>query len=471
MTDESLPKLSKAPVPVQTHTLRLEERINKGKALRDISPRKTQMEWKPPAVRADPVDLLIENSKGRVEELLPIRYGRMMVSPFTFYRGAAAVMAYDLSHTPSTGLNVVADGDCHLLNFGGFATAERKVIFDINDFDEVSIAPWEWDVKRLAASFVVAGRSNGFDAADCKEAAWLAAQGYRQHMAEYAEMPILQAWNDTIDFNWIIDNMRDKDMKRFYSKKLSSATEQSAHEKEFAKLTFTTGDTPRIVDQPPLIYHFGDQRDADYLNVANSTLQGLKKNLSLGVGLLLERFSVVDVAFKVVGVGSVGTACGIMLLMSGKGDPLFLQFKQARQSVLEPYCGANPYEHPGQRVVVGQRAMQAAGDMFLGWTTGTGKLRIQFYVRQLSDAKIKPVIEIMKPTNLKGYAGLCGWALARAHARSGDPAVLTGYMGKSTTFEDAIADFSVAYANQNEQDHAALLKAIRSGRIEARMAE
>ena len=189
------------------------------------------------------------------------------------------------------------------------------------------------------------------------------------------------------------------------------------------------------------------------------------------MSLLLDRFAVVDVAFKVVGVGSVGTVCGIMLLMSGKGDPLFLQFKQARQSVLEPYCGANPYEHAGQRVVVGQRAMQAAGDMFLGWTTGIGKLKIQFYVRQLSDAKIKPVIEIMKTANLKGYAGLCGRVWARANARSGDPAVLTGYMGKSTAFEDAITDFSVAYADQNERDHAELLKAIRSGRIEARMAE
>ena len=443
----------------------------KGEHLRDVTARKAQKEWTPPAHRADPVELLIENSKGRVEELLPIRYGRMMVSPFTFYRGAAAIMAYDLSHTPSTGLTLVADGDCHLLNFGGFATAERNLIFDINDFDEVSFAPWEWDVKRLAASFVIAGQSNGFDMDDCKEAAWLAAQAYRQRMAEYAEMPVLQAWNDSFDLNAVIESITDKEMKRFYSKKISGATEQSAHEKEFAKLTFTAGDTPRIVDQPPLIYHFGDQRDAEYLKTANSTLQGLKRNLSLGVSLLLDRFTVVDVAFKVVGVGSVGTVCGIMLLMSGRGDPLFLQFKQARQSVLEPYCGANPYEHPGQRVVVGQRAMQAAGDMFLGWTTGTGKLRTQFYVRQLSDAKIKPVIELMKPTNLKLYAGLCGRVLARAHARSGDSAVLTGYMGKSTAFEDAIADFSVAYAEQNERDHAALLKAIRSGRIEARMTE
>ena len=471
MTEESLPQLIKAPVPPQTHTMRVKERLGKGKELREKAGRKAQSEWKPPAKRADPVDLLIENSKGRLEELLPIRYGRMMVSPFTFYRGAAAVMAYDLSHTPATGLTLVADGDCHLMNFGGFATAERQLIFDINDFDEVSFAHWEWDVKRLAASFVIAGQSNGFDPADCKEAAWLAAQSYRQRMAEYTEMPVLEVWNDRIDLEPIIESMTDKDMKRFYTKKLSVTSQQSAHEKEFAKLTFIAGDTPRIVDQPPLIFHYGDQRDKEYLKSAVLTLQGLKRNLGVGVSMLLNRFTVVDVAFKVVGVGSVGTACGIMLLMSGEGDPLFLQFKQARQSVLEPYCGANPYEHAGQRVVVGQRVMQTAGDIFLGWTTGVGKNKYQFYVRQLSDAKIKPVIEMMKPMHLKNYAGLCGRALARAHARSGDPAVLTGYMGKSTAFEDALADFSVAYAEQNERDHAALLDAIRSGRVEASMVE
>ena len=467
MSEESLPKLTKAPIPVQTHTLRMDERMAKGKALRDVAARNQQSEWKPPANRADPVDLLIENSRGRIEELLPIRYGRMMVSPFTFYRGAAAIMAYDLSHTPSTGLTLLADGDCHLLNFGGFATAERQLIFDINDFDEVSIAPWEWDVKRLATSFVIGGQSNGFDPADCKEAAWLAAQAYRLRMAEYTDMSTLQVWNDVFDLGAIIESMSSKEMKRFYMKKLSGAKEQSAHEKEFAKLVFTAGDTPRIVDHPPLIFHYGDQRDKDLFQTAITTLDEYKKNVSLGVRWLVERFAVVDVAYKVVGVGSVGTICGIILLMSGQGDPLFLQFKQARQSVLEPYCGASPFEHAGQRVVVGQRAMQTASDMFLGWATGTGKLHRHFYLRQLNDAKIKPVIEIMKPINLKNYAGLCGRVLARAHARTGDPVVLTGYMGKSTAFEDALVDFSIAYAKQNERDHAALLAAVRNGKIEA----
>ena len=469
MLDESLPELTKAPIPVQTHILRLEERVAQGKALRNVASRNAQKEWNPPANRADPVDLLVESSKGRVEELLPIRYGRMMASPFSFYRGAAAIMAYDLAQTPSTGLTVLADGDCHLMNFGGFATAERNVIFDLNDFDEASFAPWEWDVKRLTASFVVAGRSNGFAPADCREAAWLAAQSYRQRMAEYAGMPVLQVWNDAFDFNTIIQNSADKEMKRFYTKKLTSAAEQSAHEKEFAKLTFSAGALPRIVDQPPLIFHYGDQRDQEMLEVAKKTLVNYRETLIPSRRLLLDRFELVDYAIKVVGVGSVGTFCGILLMMSGNGDPLFLQFKEARQSVLEPYCGASPFGHAGQRVVMGQRAMQAASDIFLGWATGAGAGKRHFFIRQLSDAKIKPVVEIMKAANLKGYARLCGMALARAHARSGDAAVLTGYMGKSTAFEDALADFSVAYADQNERDYAAMVAAVRNGRIEAHM--
>lgn len=469
MSDESLPQLTVAPIPAQTHILHLDERVAKGKALRNAADRQSQGEWNPPVARRDPIDLLVESSKGRVEELLPIRYGRMMASPFAFYRGAAAVMAYDLAHTPSTGLTVLADGDCHLMNFGGFATAERKVIFDLNDFDEVSVAPWEWDVKRLTASFVVAGRANGFAADDCREAAWLAAQNYRQRMAEYAAMPILQVWSDAMDMDDIIANMADKEMKRFYSKKLSKAVERSAHEKEFAKLTIEAGDIPRIIDQPPLIFHYGDERDQEMRVEAKKALLSYKETLSPSRRLLLDRFEMVDYAIKVVGVGSVGTFCGIILLMSGNGDPLFLQFKEARQSVLEPYCGKSPFSHAGQRVVIGQRSMQAASDIFLGWTTGEGAAKRHFFLRQLSDAKIKPVVEVMNPGNLKGYAGLCGTALARAHARSGDAAVLTGYMGKSTAFADALAKFGVAYADQNEQDYAALVAAVREGVVEAVM--
>jgi len=453
----------------QTHVKRLEERLAVGKALRQRASRKSQAEWKPPANRPDPVDLLIENSQGRLEDLVPIRYGRMAASPFAFYRGAAAIMASDLSHTPSTGLNIVICGDCHLVNFGGFATTERKLIFDINDFDETSIAPWEWDVKRLAASFVIAGRSNNLRESDAQEAAFLAAQSYRLRMSEYVNMTVLQTWYDSLDLNEIIANMQNKQNKRFYTKKLQQATEETAHEKEFAKLAYMSGDSPRIIDQPPLIYHFSDVRNDEIRSRIENNMADYLDSLSPERRGLLSRYQLVDVAFKVVGVGSVGTFCGIALFMSGNGDPLFLQFKQARQSVLEPYAGANPYKHAGQRVVVGQRWMQTASDMFLGWYTGTGKYGHHYYGRQLRDAKIKPVIEIMQPTDLKGYANLCGRALARAHARSGDAAVLSGYMGNSIVFEEAIADFSVAYADQNERDHAALVDAIRSGRVEAIM--
>jgi uncharacterized protein (DUF2252 family) len=457
-----------SPLP-QTHNRPVADRIARGKALREQCPRKAQAEWKPPAKRADPIDLLIENSRGRIEDLVPIRYGRMMANPFAFYRGAAAIMAYDLSHTPSTGLMLQACGDCHLVNFGGFATAERKIIFDINDFDETSIAPWEWDVKRLAASFVIAGRANGFSAADCREAAHRVAQNYRTRLAQYSQQSVLEVWYDTLDFDRIIRSETDKQVRHFYLKKLEAAAEQSAHEKEFAKLAFATGETPRIIDHPPLIFHGPDADSPEQRAQWEASLADYLKSLPPERRVLLDRYKLADAAIKVVGVGSVGTFCGIALLMSGKGDPLFLQFKQARQSVLEPYAGASSFKHAGQRVVVGQRLMQAAGDMLLGWYTGArGR---QLYVRQLADAKIKPVVEIMKPRNLLNYAMLCGWALARAHARSGDAAVLTGYLGSSSAFEDAIAAFSEAYADQNERDHAALVAAVRAGKVEARQVE
>jgi uncharacterized protein (DUF2252 family) len=456
------------PLP-QTHIQPLAARIAAGKALRERCPRQQQGQWQPPANRADPVDLLIENSRGRLENLIPIRNGRMMASPFAFYRGAAAIMACDLAHTPATGLNLQICGDAHLLNFGGFATTERQLIFDINDFDETSIAPWEWDVKRLAASFVIAGRANGFAAEDGREAARLAAQSYRQAIAGYAQMPVLEAWYEALDLNEIINNIRDKDQKRFYTKKLDKATAQSAHEKEFAKLAFTAGDRPRIIDQPPLIFHYNDVRDAEVRTVVEKSLADYLKSLEPHKRLLLNRYQIVDTAFKVVGVGSVGTFCGIVLFMSGNGDPLFIQIKQARPSVLEPYAGASLFPHAGQRVVAGQKLMQAAGDMFLGWYTGAAQQGMQFYTRQLKDAKIKPVVEVMAPADLKGYATLCGRALARAHTRSGDAAVLAGYMGKGSAFEEALVKFSVAYADQNERDHAALVAAVRRGRIEAQL--
>ncbi len=464
-------KLAVAELPPQTHTQPVAERLDVGKALRQSCPRSAHREWQPPAHRADPIELLIKNSEGREEHLVPIRYGRMMASPFAFYRGAAAIMASDLSHTPGSGINLQLCGDAHLLNFGGFATAERRLIFDMNDFDETSVGPWEWDLKRLTASFVIAGRANGFDAGDSREAALLAAQSYRESMAAIAQMPVLDAWYDAINMEDVIDAMQDKEMKRFYTKKLAKATEQSAHEKEFAKLAYTSGQTPRIIDQPPLIYHYNDIRDDEVRARAEEQVTRYLESLSPEKHLLMSRYQLADVAFKVVGVGSVGTFCGIVLFISGNGDPLFLQFKQARPSVLEPYAGAAPYQHAGQRVVAGQKLMQSASDMFLGWFTSLGGDERQFYARQLRDAKIKPVIEVMSPANLKGYARLCGQTLARAHSRSGDAVLLSSYMGKSASFDNALADFSVAYADQNERDHAALVEAVRAGRLEAQLVE
>ena len=387
--------------PLQTHTLPTKERMDMGKEARKRVPREMQATWTPPANRVDPIDLLIASSEGRIEELVPIRYNRMMASPFAFYRGAAAIMASDLSHTPNSGFNLQICGDCHLLNFGGFATPERKMVFDINDFDETSLAPWEWDVKRLAASMVIAGQSNGFKVADSREAARLVAQGYRERMAELSQMPVLAAWYETIDLDKTLDNSPDKGMAKFYRKKLNAAMEQSTREKEFAKLAHADSLPARIIDHPPLIYHLSGMQDQEFRDVAERTFANYKESLPQSLHLLLDRYQVDDVAFKVVGVGSVGTMCGIMLLMSNT-EPLFLQFKEARQSVLEPYAGVSRFAHAGHRVVAGQRLMQAASDMFLGWATGAGEEKRPFYLRQLRDAKIKPVVEVMKPQTCVG---------------------------------------------------------------------
>ena len=453
----------------RTHTLSLEDRRAIGEQARQQAPLESHADWSPSPDRIDPIGLLIESSEGRNEELIDIRYGRMLESSFAFYRGSAAIMAYDLSHTPNSGINLQICGDCHLLNFGGFATPERNVIFDINDFDETAIGPWEWDVKRLAASFVIAGQSNGFSAEDCYKAAWLAVEFYRTNMARLGKKPVLEAWYEAMNLDELLDRSPDKKRARFYRKKLAKAAKRSAHEKAFAKLAHKEGQPARIVDHPPLIFHHTDIRDQAFREMVEKGYTHYKESLSPELGLLLDRYQIEDVALKVVGVGSVGTVCGILLLMSA-GEPLFLQFKEAGQSVVEPYIGASPYSHPGKSVVVGQRLMQSATDMFLGWTYDEVNQR-PVYIRQLSDAKIKPVISVMKPSNLFSYADICGQALATAHSRSGDAIILSGYMGESSTFADAIADFAVAYAKQNKRDYEAMVTAERDGRIQAEREE
>lgn len=457
-----------ARLPEQSHGRPHAERAAAGRALRERSPRRAIAQGQPSPRRGDAIDLLVASSAGRIEHLIPIRYGRMMANPFAFYRGAAAIMAHDLSFTADSGMNVVACGDCHLMNFGGFATPERKLVFDINDFDEASVAPWEWDVRRLAASFVVAARANGFKAADSHEAAWSTVRSYRENMVRYAEMPVLEAYYEYIDLKQLVESGSDEEMKRLNRKRIRRATEESAHLKEFTRLAYQSGTPPRIRDDPPLVYHHADQKQQALVRrSAERMITTYVASLPRERRMLIDRYTLTDVAMKVVGVGSVGTYCGIALMVSGNGDPLFLQFKEARPSVLEPYCGRTPFDHHGERVVFAQRLMQAVSDVFLGWTTGTIEGR-DYYVRQLRDAKVKPMVEIMKPVNLVNYGKACGWALARAHKRSGDAVMLAAYMGSSAAFEDAMAAFAVAYADQNERDHAALVAAVRAGRLEAR---
>jgi uncharacterized protein (DUF2252 family) len=455
---------------LRPQTASVKERQAAGRALAEKTPLKEHGIWRPALRKHDPVDLLIADSEGRTKSLLPIRYGRMLANPFAFLRGSAGVMAADLSLTESTGVHVQACGDCHLANFGGFATPERRVIFDINDFDESSLAPWEWDVKRLAASFVSGLRTNPlFSADDTRDCARRAARSYRKWMARYAEMPILHAWYDSIAVDDMIEEFQSEAGAKKWKKKLAKTSEVSAHQVEFAKLAVHTGRATRIVDQPPLIFHVDDQREPEFRQNFQKGFLRYKESLNHSVRQLLDRFEVVDVARKVVGVGSVGTTCAIFLLESGNGDPLFLQVKEAGASVLERYCGASPYEHHGERVVRAQRLMQSASDMFLGWLTGAGEGHRSFYVRQLNDVKLKPTVELAVPHTAKLFARYCGRVLARAHCRSGDAVLLSAYMGDTGAFEDAIADFGVAYADQTERDHQALLAAVRAGRIEAQM--
>jgi uncharacterized protein (DUF2252 family) len=458
-------KAPRARLSQQAFTRSVAERREIGRAMRDQSPRKGLATWKAAPGRRDPVDLILRSEEGRLEDLLPIRHSRMLASPFAFYRGTAILQAADLGSAPSTNLQLWACGDAHLVNFGGFATPERRMVFDINDFDEVSVAPFEWDLKRLAASFVVAARDRGFGDDAGREAASTAVRTYRERMNEYASAKVLDTWYASVDLIDLINSSTDKEMRRANLKMVEGAQQRTARDIDFEKLAVARGEEPRIKDQPPLIFHTADMQGEDFRKIALTAIADYRASLPPERRPLVARYEYKDAAIKVVGVGSVGTFCGILLLVSGNGDPLFLQFKQANESVLEPYAGASPYKHHGQRVVVGQRIMQSASDIFLGWFTGTGPGKRQFYVRQLRDAKVAPMIELMKPLNLVGYATACGMTLARAHARSGDPAVLAGYMGRSSVLEDALTAYAVAYADQSEKDYEAFRAAARAGRV------
>jgi uncharacterized protein (DUF2252 family) len=389
----------------------------------------------------------------------------MVQSPFAFYRGAAAIMAADLAHTPVSGIRVQACGDCHLLNFGGFATPERNIAFDINDFDETLPAPWEWDVKRLATSCVVAGQHNGYNKGDASEMARRCVESYREHIDNFSRMTALERWYQHIDAEDIVSAIGSRKWRREVQAQIDKAVTRSVLEDDFPKLATVENGQPRIKDNPPLIFHEGNvSASGKYGRAIKAAFREYRATLSDERRELLDRFELKDVAIKVVGVGSVGTICGIFLMMADSDDVFFLQVKEARVSVLEPYAGKSRYRNRGERVVVGQRLMQAASDLFLGWTEFEGR---HFYIRQLRDTKVKPMIEGISASRLALYSGWCGWALARAHAKSGDAAMISGYLGSNSQFDKAVTSFALAYAEQNERDYKMLQKAIRNGRIQS----
>jgi uncharacterized protein (DUF2252 family) len=434
------------------------ERRAQGKSLRETVSRDSHAGWKAPKDRRDPIDLLVESNEGRMAELIPIRFGRMMQSPFTFYRGSAAVMAADLATTAQSGLRVQACGDAHLLNFGGFATPERQIVFDINDLDETLPAPWEWDVKRLTASVVIAGQYLRLTETESARAAEATVRSYRQRMADYSSMRALEVWYDTIGIDDVMEVLDDR-AREVVKQRLAKAEEKSSPEFVFPKLVEHRGSEPRFKEDPPLIFHPSAQMAPGVATAFRAPLERYRASLPDHVRVLFDRYHLCDMAVKVVGIGSVGTMCAVGLWIAAEDDPLFLQVKEARASVLEPYAGKSIYENHGQRVVCGQRLMQSASDIFLGWSTGvTGR---NVYVRQLRDVKISVMIEDWDVDMLREYGKLCGWTLAKAHARSGDAAKIAGYMGASATFDDAICEFAVEYADQNERDYRAFIKAVR----------
>ncbi len=453
----------------------VEERATAGKAAREQAPRSSHGEWEPAKRRRDPVKVLEEQATSRVPELVPIRYGRMLVSPFTFYRGAAAIMAMDLAKTPDSGLRVQACGDAHLSNFGVFAAPDRRLVMDVNDFDETLPGPWEWDVKRLAASFEIAGRNSDFTQTETRDAVLSAVRSYREAMRELAGMRNLDVWYARLDIESLlaeIAKVADKKQMKAAQKNVAKAQKKNSL-KAFDRLVHEVDGEPRIISDPPLIVPARElvspeqegeleKRLLELLGAYRESLKGDRRHL-------LDSYRLVDIARKVVGVGSVGTRAWVLLMMGRDGqDPLFLQAKEAEASVLEPYVGASEFDNHGERVVEGQWLMQAASDILLGWLPALGlddKERA-FYVRQLWDGKRSVEIETLLPEGLQIYGRICGWTLARAHARSGDRIAIGAYLGKGESFDQAIADFSERYADQNELDYGALADAAKSGRIE-----
>ncbi|HRF12714.1 MAG: DUF2252 domain-containing protein [Candidatus Accumulibacter phosphatis] len=453
----------------QAVVLSPQERRAQGSALRDLVSREAQGGWKPPKKRRDPIEVLTASNEGRMPELVPIRFGRMLQSPFTFYRGSAAIMAADLASTPNTGLRVQACGDAHLLNFGGFATPERQVVFDVNDLDETLPAPWEWDLKRLAASIVIAAQYLRLHENEATRAATATVRAYRERMADYSSMRALDVWYDTIPLDRVQAEMSGTSDKRrqLVARRIQKARQQSAVENVFLKLAEHHGALPKIKDNPPLVFHPSEEQAPGMQTQYREALDTYRASLPEHVRVLFDRFHLCDVAVKVVGVGSVGTQCLVALFMAADNDPLFLQIKEARASVLEPYAGASLHANHGQRVVAGQRLMQGASDMFLGWTAGVNGRH--YYFRQLRDVKISAIVEGWDVDLLTIYGRLCARALARAHARSGDAALIAGYMGSSSIFDDAIGEFAVEYSDQNQRDYRAFVKAVREGRLEAQV--
>jgi len=475
----------------------LDERQAKGRQAADQTPPSSHSGWHPAADRPDPVALLEEQDLTREQDLVPVRHGRMMVSPFTFYRGAAKIMAADLKDTPVAGLDAQLCGDAHLSNFGLFASPERLLLFDLNDFDETLPGPVEYDVKRMAASFTIAARNNGFSKADARAATQASVTAYREAMAAFAQMPTMDVWYAHLDEDELRGAIRStvaetkkeakgaqKGKKGGEQGKLAKLgakraekTAAKAHTRDslqaLSKLGELVDGQYRIVSQPPVIVPFRDLAATfglspdevmpvivEQFRRYRATLQGDRRHL-------LERFEIVDAARKVVGVGSVGTRAFIVLLQGRDAqDPLFLQIKEATASVLEAHLPKSRYQHHGARVVHGQRMMQAASDIYLGWTKGLDVNR-HFYWRQLRDMKGSVLVEAMTPLGLTFYARICGWTLARAHARSGDPVAITAYLGATDAFDKSITDFSQRYADQNEQDYEDFVKAIGSGRLEA----